>query len=323
MDRILSTVNTNGCGGTLIGPNVVLSAAHCGSRLGQFVIIGSTRVDIIQERRHPSYNSSTQENDFYLFKLRSAVTTSGARVTLNSNWSLPTTGQSLTAIGLGLTSSTGGNGGTPATSLRDVAIRAISDANCQAAWGSLFKANVMLCAGAAGKDSCRGDSGGPLVIRNGLDHVLTGVVSWGGRTCAQAATPGVYARVSSAITWIKSVACTEWSSSVSGLCSTTFVPATYTKLTVQLRTDDWPEENFITLYNARSTIWSYMYTVKNANYKYSKWISNDDCTTLAVSDTYGDGLSGSGRVTVTYGTRVLYDDWNLGYGFYMRLGNRC
>jgi hypothetical protein len=181
----------------------------------------------------------------------------------------------------------------------------------------------MICAGEAGKGSCQGDSGGPVVIRNGLDHVLTGVVSYGGRICADATTPSVFARVSSAITWIKSVACTEWNSSVNGLCSTTPVTATSTMLTVQLRTDDWPEENFIKLYTARSTIWNYMYTVKNAGYQHSKSIPNDDCTTLEVSDTYGDGLLGSGRVTVTYGTRVLFDDWNLGYGFYLRLGNRC
>ena len=181
----------------------------------------------------------------------------------------------------------------------------------------------MFCAGESGKDSCQGDSGGPIVIRNGLNHVLTGVVSWGGRICADASTPGVYARVSSAITWIKSVACTEWSSSVDGLCNTTSVPATTTKLTVKLRTDDRPEDTLIKLYNARSTIWNYIYAVENANYKHSRWIPNDGCTTLEVSDTYGDGLAGSGRVTVTYGTRVLYDDWNLGYGFYLRLGNRC
>jgi trypsin len=349
----MSTVNMNGCGGTLIGPSVVLSAGHCGSYLGQNVNIGSTRVAVVQSRRHPSFNSNTMENDFYLHQLRSPVTTSGARVTLNSDRALPTAGQPLTVLGLGLTS----DGGRPASSLRDVVVPAVSDANCQAVYGtSVFKSNVMFCAGEGGKDSCQGDSGGPIVIRNGLDHVLTGVVSFG-YGCADPNYPGIYARVSSAIDWIKSVACTEWGSSVNGLCGTGPVPVptrapvsaptrapvaptpapvvrpaptpspvaspTCTTLTVKLRTDDWPEETFIELYTARSTIWNYKYTAKSTSFQYSNCIPNNDCTTLDVTDTYGDGLLGTGRLTVTYGSTVMYDDWNLGYGFYLYLGNRC
>ena len=365
----------NGCGGTLIGPSLVLSAAHCGSYLGQTVTIGTTRVAVVKSRRHPSYNSNTMENDFYLHQLRSPVTTSGARVTLNSNAALPSAGQSLTTLGLGLTS----DGGSPSSSLRDVVVPAVSNANCQSIYGSsVFKTNVMFCAGEGGKDSCQGDSGGPIVIRNGLDHVLTGVVSFG-YGCADPLYPGIYARVSSALTWIKNVGCTEWGKSVNGLCGTGPVPTlapvvpptpapvvrptaspvrpptlapvpaptrapvaptpapvvrpaptpspvaspTCTTLTVKLRTDDWPEETFLELYTARSPIWNYSYTAKSTSFQYSKCIPNDDCTTLDVTDTYGDGLLGTGRVTVTYGSKVMYDDWDIGYGFYLYLGNRC
>ena len=37
----------------------------------------------------------------------------------------------------------------------------------------------MLCAGAAGKGACQGDSGGPLTVKEGDQHSLVGVVSWG------------------------------------------------------------------------------------------------------------------------------------------------
>jgi trypsin len=172
----MSTVYMNdGRGGTLIGPNVVLYAGHCGSYLGKTHTIGATRVVVIQSRIHPSYNSKTIENDFYLHQLRSPVTTTGAQVTLNTNGTLPTAGQPLTTHGVGLTS----NGGSPSSSLRDVVVPAVSNANCRKAYGSsASKSNVMFCAGEGGKDSCQGDSGGSIVIRNGLNHILTGVVSW-------------------------------------------------------------------------------------------------------------------------------------------------
>ena len=63
-----------------------------------------------------------------------------------------------------------------------------------------------ICAGYVGKgvkDSCQGDSGGPLVCqgKNG-GAILTGVVSYGDE-CGSATHPGVYARVTTFLSWIK------------------------------------------------------------------------------------------------------------------------
>ena len=63
----------------------------------------------------------------------------------------------------------------------------------------------MICAGypgEGGKDACQGDSGGPFVCQNGNSAVITGVVSWG-HGCALPNYPGIYARVTVFLPWIK------------------------------------------------------------------------------------------------------------------------
>ena len=46
-------------------------------------------------------------------------------------------------------------------------------------YSGFISEDSMLCAGAAGKDSCQGDSGGPFTVKEGDQHSLVGVVSWG------------------------------------------------------------------------------------------------------------------------------------------------
>ncbi|KAJ7984489.1 hypothetical protein DPEC_G00355350 [Dallia pectoralis] len=95
--------------------------------------------------------------------------------------------------------------------LQQVQLPIISTASCQAMYSLSPTERVdilsdMICAGYqdGGKDSCQGDSGGPLVcaMQNGT-WVQAGVVSFG-LGCAAANQPGIYAKVSTFSSFIRS-----------------------------------------------------------------------------------------------------------------------
>ena len=88
--------------------------------------------------------------------------------------------------------------------LQYVRVPTITNAQCNLAYCGNITDN-MICAGYpddGGKDACQGDSGGPFVCNNNGNAVIAGVVSWG-IGCAFADYPGVYARTTSALSWIQ------------------------------------------------------------------------------------------------------------------------
>jgi len=325
-----------GCGGTLIGPDIVLGAAHCGGRIGYLVRIGggSQEVEVVYERLHPEYNVDFERNDFYLYRLKTPVITTGRQVVVNTDGALPWDGQTLTAAGYGRTS----EGGSVSDVLKDVDVPKVSDDACKSVWPKGYMADIMICAGGKeGRGTCQGDSGGPLLVREGDVDILTGVTSKG-KGCARPGLPAVYGRVSSATSWIQSVACDEWKSSVNGLCGSNNEPTPSptlspvappttagpcTNLMVELRTDDYPEDNAIVLKRVRRTLWDMKNLKPNTDYKWTRCLRNDRCFQLDVSDSYGDGLVGYGFLKVTFGSTVLLDDSNVGFGYSVKLGIGC
>ena len=96
-------------------------------------------------------------------------------------------------------------GGSSPNTCQFVRVPAITNAACNNDYGGSIT-DSMICAGypgVGGKDACQGDSGGPFVCNDGGKAVIAGVVSWG-NGCALADYPGVYARTTYFLDWIKS-----------------------------------------------------------------------------------------------------------------------
>lgn len=201
------------CGGTLISSKEVLTAAHCTASGGaNYVLVGEHNLNandgekavrVCSVLQHSSYNSGTVDYDFAVLRLCEDVTfqTDILPACLPSSSSTSYENQDAVVSGWGTTSS----GGSTSSILREVTVRTMSNSQCtrNTAYGSGDITSRMLCASNPGKDSCQGDSGGPLVTETGSFYTLIGVVSWG-QGCAQSNAPGVYARVTSQLSWVKS-----------------------------------------------------------------------------------------------------------------------
>ena len=229
IDTVTNTWFGHGCGGSLIAPNVILTAAHCYAddtplvvRLQEYDLMDEVPgVDyfVAQYVLHPDYDSVTLMNDIMLVQLEQNVENVSV-VGLNQDLSL-SVDESITATvaGWGMTSFEG----ELSDVLLEVDVDFLNENECETYLQSQStNPTGKFCAAREGYDACQGDSGGPLFVSNDdSSYTQVGIVSYG-YGCADPDHPGIYTDVAHYMGWIKNQVCTGLSLSPNAeLCSDT------------------------------------------------------------------------------------------------------
>ena len=327
------------CGGVLIERDIVLFNAQCGDLKDQQVIVGAYTQYTLEEGAHdrfceewigdPNHDSATFDYDFALCKLNLPVDIDTSKVTLelNDDSSFLSDDDDLIVMGFGKED----HCGYDPNFLYTVTVPYITNERCNAIEREAYENEItdqMLCAGFLEphkKDSCKGDGGGPIVKRTEnadgtfVDTVV-GVVSWGAG-CGRRDRPGVYARVSSRIDWIRDTLCdtldsvycqsatSEYTSSPS-LCSDEFV--------ITVKTNDfWAHETSWTLTDSNeNVVLSRRYLVNWHQNEHTLCLEANECFSFTISDSGNNGMCddyscGSYSIKLN-GSQVVFEEENFG-----------